>query len=132
LSTTEECISTHENVSIADLSDADRPTKLGLLYTDLYENEFTAAVEELTMHDTITETDALMMLQNILMSSFQNCRAMTWSRYEKLINVASSIYIEQESPLSYDKVAVTDNVESNHSSAIENPMDNFERDDDEK
>ncbi|KAL3879291.1 hypothetical protein ACJMK2_031592, partial [Sinanodonta woodiana] len=91
----------HENTNIADLSDVDCPTKLQEVYSELYDNEWTDAFEELTKDYNATETDAIMMLLKLIMSSFQNCREITWGRYERLKHVAS--YIEQEISLQSPK-----------------------------
>lgn len=37
-----------DNPAIADLSDSHRPTKLGEMYSELYDNEWTDAFEALT------------------------------------------------------------------------------------
>ncbi|KAK3582917.1 hypothetical protein CHS0354_009724 [Potamilus streckersoni] len=91
---------THENVNITDLSDADRPTKLQEVYSELYDNEWTDAFQELTEHQKIPDKDAIMILLEILTISFHNCREITWGRYERIINVTSSIDIEQRNSLS--------------------------------
>ncbi|KAL3879323.1 hypothetical protein ACJMK2_031623, partial [Sinanodonta woodiana] len=92
---------THENVNIVDLSDVDCPTKLQEVYSELYDNEWTDAFEELTRDGNATENEAIMILLKILVSSFQNCREITWGRYERLKHVAS--YIEQEISLQSPK-----------------------------
>lgn len=38
---------TENNPAIADLSDPNRPTKLGEMYSEMYDNEWTDAFEEL-------------------------------------------------------------------------------------
>ncbi|KAK3607105.1 hypothetical protein CHS0354_026312 [Potamilus streckersoni] len=58
---------THENVTIANLSDPDRPTKLSEVYLELYDNEWTDAFEELTSKDKLSEKRAIEFLLQILL-----------------------------------------------------------------
>ncbi|KAK3582924.1 hypothetical protein CHS0354_009731 [Potamilus streckersoni] len=83
----------HENTNLADLSDIDRPTKLHETYSELYDNEWTDAFEELT-HQGLTENDAVVMLLDILLVSFRKCREMTSERYRILKYIASTIDID--------------------------------------
>ncbi|KAK3577658.1 hypothetical protein CHS0354_018281, partial [Potamilus streckersoni] len=90
----------HGNVDIADLSDPDRPTKLQDVYTELYDNEWTDAFEELMEQRNVSDTCAIRMLLDILMCSFRMCREITWCRYERLKNVLASIVIAERNPFS--------------------------------
>ncbi|KAL3879227.1 hypothetical protein ACJMK2_031533 [Sinanodonta woodiana] len=58
---------THDNVNIADLSDADRPTKLSETYSELYDNEWTDAFDELTENLKLSDEAAIRLLLKILM-----------------------------------------------------------------
>ncbi|KAL3879326.1 hypothetical protein ACJMK2_031626, partial [Sinanodonta woodiana] len=102
LNTIEQDTRTHGNVN-ANLSDAESRTKLNASYSELYDNEWTEAFDELTTDNKITDKDAIMILLKVLMTSFQNCREVTWGRYERLIHVASSVDIKHVSSVSSAK-----------------------------
>ena len=51
------------NPNIADLSDSNRPTKLAEKYNELYDNEWTDALEEL---DSMGEEAAIRVLLHII------------------------------------------------------------------
>lgn len=57
---------TDNNPNIADLSDANRPTKLGEMFGELYDNQWTDAFESLTSGDRRTEREAVTTLLNIV------------------------------------------------------------------
>ena len=54
---------TDGNPFITDLSDANRPTKLGELYSELYDNEWTDGIEGLTKAGK-TELEAINILRD--------------------------------------------------------------------
>ncbi|KAK3582925.1 hypothetical protein CHS0354_009732 [Potamilus streckersoni] len=54
-----------ENTDITDLADVDRATKLAEAYSELYDNEWTDAFEELK-NSGLTENDAIGKLLDIL------------------------------------------------------------------
>ncbi|KAK3582899.1 hypothetical protein CHS0354_009705 [Potamilus streckersoni] len=58
---------THDNASIADLSDANRPTKLADMYSELYDNQWTDALENLSKQNPEEcEETLICCLYNIL------------------------------------------------------------------
>lgn len=59
---------TYNNPNIADLNDKNRPTKLGDMYSELYDNEWTDALEALTVNGH-SETAAIDTLRLTLMVS---------------------------------------------------------------
>ncbi|XP_052794212.1 uncharacterized protein LOC128227580 isoform X2 [Mya arenaria] len=63
---------TRDNPNITDLSDPNRPQKLGEKYSELYDNEWTEAYESLT-HSGYSEADAVETLQLTLKNTFQFC-----------------------------------------------------------
>ncbi|XP_052797152.1 uncharacterized protein LOC128229325 [Mya arenaria] len=63
---------TRDNPDIADLSDRNRPTKLGEMFNELYDNEWTDAFEELVASG-YDEREAVDTLQMTLMKVFQFC-----------------------------------------------------------
>ena len=58
---------THENANITDLSDPDRPTKIAEKFSELYDNEWTDALEELNSLGETEERAALEFLLDIVM-----------------------------------------------------------------
>lgn len=56
---------TMDNPNVADLSDMNRPTKLGELYSELYDNEWTDAYVSLTKSD-YDEKEAIDILRETL------------------------------------------------------------------
>ena len=55
-----------DNPNIADLSDSNRPTKLGESFSELYDNEWTNALEELQKMGKMTDSDVVKRLLDIL------------------------------------------------------------------
>ena len=55
-----------DNPNIADLSDSNRPTKLAESFSELYDNEWTNAFEELQKMAKIGDTDAVKCLFDLL------------------------------------------------------------------
>lgn len=64
------------NANIVDLSDPTRPTKLADKASELYDNQWTDAFEELTQKDGYNNTEAIRLLLDILMKSYDLCRRM--------------------------------------------------------
>ncbi|KAK3607106.1 hypothetical protein CHS0354_026313 [Potamilus streckersoni] len=83
----------HENVNIADLSNADRPTRLVRIYSDLFDNEWIDALVELMSKGRLSEKRAIEFLLAILLNAFQKCRQIIWDRYEAMKSVASTLDI---------------------------------------
>ncbi|OWF41297.1 uncharacterized protein LOC110462653 [Mizuhopecten yessoensis] len=66
----------HGNPAITDLSDANRPTKLSERYSELYDNEWTDALEELIDRKDIVQGEDVVctkILPAILIESFKFC-----------------------------------------------------------
>ncbi|XP_045205557.2 uncharacterized protein LOC123557875 [Mercenaria mercenaria] len=63
----------HGNPAIADLSDPNRPTKLGEIYSEIYDNEWTDALEGL-LDAGYEEVEAIMTLRLTLMNVIDFCR----------------------------------------------------------
>lgn len=61
---------TSGNPNIADLSDPNRPTKLGEIYSQLYDNEWTDALESLTQSG-YEESEAIATLLDTLLVRFK-------------------------------------------------------------
>jgi hypothetical protein len=57
---------TDGNANIADLSDGNRPTKLGEQFSELYDNEWTDAFAHLIKDNKRTEKEACKVLLSIL------------------------------------------------------------------
>lgn len=55
-----------DNPNVTDLSDPDRPTKLAEKYTELYDNEWTDAFEELQNRHRVNEENVISCLLDIL------------------------------------------------------------------
>ena len=55
-----------DNPDIANLSDADRPTKLAEKYSELYDNEWTDAFDILTKHQKKEDEVAIAILLDII------------------------------------------------------------------
>lgn len=62
-----------DNPNIADLSDSNRPTKLAEIFSELYDNDWTNAYEDLHMKD-MTSIDIVKSLLDILKFAFEYCR----------------------------------------------------------
>ncbi|XP_060073303.1 uncharacterized protein LOC132553108 [Ylistrum balloti] len=77
----------HGNPAITDLSDSNRPTKLSERYSELYDNEWTDALEELTDETSVVhgvEGVFIRTLRAILIEAFTFC-CETEARYEETI-----------------------------------------------
>ncbi|XP_045205550.2 uncharacterized protein LOC123557873 [Mercenaria mercenaria] len=62
-----------DNPAIADLSDPNRPTKLGEIYSEIYDNEWTDALEGL-LDAGYEEVEAIMTLKLTLMNVIDFCQ----------------------------------------------------------
>ncbi|KAL4229671.1 hypothetical protein ACF0H5_010059 [Mactra antiquata] len=63
---------TNNNPNITDLSDQNRPLKVGERYRELYDNEWTDAYEDLWLQNT-TERGIINTLLNILINCYTEC-----------------------------------------------------------
>ncbi|KAK3594523.1 hypothetical protein CHS0354_030869 [Potamilus streckersoni] len=75
---------TNENPSITDLSDQNRPTKISERYSELYDNHWTDAFQNLQDKHHLSETKAIEFLLDVLYVSFDECKKAR-SKREKAI-----------------------------------------------
>ncbi|KAL3879269.1 hypothetical protein ACJMK2_031571 [Sinanodonta woodiana] len=76
---------THDNPTITDLSDPDRPTKLAEKYSILYDNQWTDAFAELTKSEPKASEKAITeQLLNILTDGFNFCKKVRQDQVTKL------------------------------------------------
>ncbi|KAL3879334.1 hypothetical protein ACJMK2_031634 [Sinanodonta woodiana] len=92
---------THENTNITDLSDPNRPIMLSETYSEIYDNEWTDAFEELTGRG-LTDILAIKKLRDMLLCSFRKCRDVTWYRYQILKSTMSTVDIFEVLPSAKD------------------------------
>lgn len=57
---------THDNPNITDLSDPNRPIKIGEQYSELYDNAWTDAFEKLTGESKKSDRESTQILLDIL------------------------------------------------------------------
>ncbi|KAK3581647.1 hypothetical protein CHS0354_014230 [Potamilus streckersoni] len=86
----------HDNVNIANLNDPFRPTKLSELYSELYDNEWTDAFQELTEALGFSEEKATGYLLNIIMNAYRKCKEITWDRYNTMKLVSSTLAVKHD------------------------------------
>ncbi|KAK3099940.1 hypothetical protein FSP39_012177 [Pinctada imbricata] len=72
-----------KNANIADLSDTNRPTRLAEKYNELYDNEWTDAIEILS---SIEEDSAIKILLNIIQTAYQFCEKVADEQLQSLQN----------------------------------------------
>ncbi|KAK3594525.1 hypothetical protein CHS0354_030873 [Potamilus streckersoni] len=65
---------THDNPNITDLSDQNRPTKISERYSELYDNQWTDAFENLQKNHHLEEATAIEVLLDVLSVSFDECK----------------------------------------------------------
>ena len=63
------------NPNLTDLSDPHRPSKIGEMFSELYDNEWTSAYDELCR--STTEVEAIRQLNALVMVSFFCTEIMT-------------------------------------------------------
>ncbi|KAK3582916.1 hypothetical protein CHS0354_009723 [Potamilus streckersoni] len=83
---------THENTDIVDLSDENRPGKLREKIAEMYNYQWTEALNELEKNELKNE-NAIQLLLKILMETHLACKEVTWNRYTKLLEDCSSINV---------------------------------------
>ncbi|XP_060565686.1 uncharacterized protein LOC132724744 [Ruditapes philippinarum] len=69
----------NNNPNIADLSDANRPTKIAEKLSELYDNQWTDAFGNL--EKGMNERDIINFLRDILMKSYAECKAISSDNY---------------------------------------------------
>ncbi|KAH3881000.1 uncharacterized protein LOC127878909 [Dreissena polymorpha] len=84
-----------DNPNISDLSDKNRPTKLGEMYAELYDNEWTDAIEGLqdAGHD---EKEAVHTLCLTLQKTFEFCDDKAIQMLDSTANAANVLFLEAE------------------------------------
>ncbi|XP_060566226.1 uncharacterized protein LOC132725156 isoform X2 [Ruditapes philippinarum] len=75
---------TDNNPNIADLSDPNRATKLAEQFSELYDNEWTDAFEDLKITD---EKECIAFLLNILVESYKMCGTISCNQQSWLANM---------------------------------------------
>lgn len=75
---------TYNNPNIADLSDRNRPQKLGEMFGELYDNEWTDAVDRLT--EIMEEKKAIILLRDVLQYIYEKTKKASEDQYRNLQN----------------------------------------------
>ncbi|XP_052791932.1 uncharacterized protein LOC128226078 [Mya arenaria] len=83
---------TKDNPNIADLSDRNRPTKLGEIYSELYDNEWTDAFEGLTKGGGYKDEEAIKALRTTLDSAYTFCVRNSNELVTKMEAVAEKLF----------------------------------------
>ncbi|XP_052797143.1 uncharacterized protein LOC128229321 [Mya arenaria] len=83
---------TKDNPNIADLSDRNRPTKLGEMYSELYDNEWTDAFEGLTKGGGYKDEEAIKALRKTLDSAYTFCVRNSNELVAKMEAVAEELF----------------------------------------
>lgn len=86
---------TDGNANIADLSDENRASKLAERYSELYDNEWTDALELLTNHGT-SEKNACLILLKALCVTFIKCKEKAEQDLKTLTDAAKNFLGDQE------------------------------------
>lgn len=84
---------TENNPAIADLSDPNRPTKLGEMYSEMYDNEWTDAFEELEKGG-YSEEESIETLRLTLLNVIQFCQRKSLSLLEKTEEAVEILFEE--------------------------------------
>ncbi|KAL3879231.1 hypothetical protein ACJMK2_031537 [Sinanodonta woodiana] len=74
---------TYENTDITDLSDEIRPSKVTEKMSELYDNQWTSAFEEMKAN-RVDDEEAIGVLLKIVMETNEVCKVMVSSHYQKL------------------------------------------------
>ncbi|XP_052277967.1 uncharacterized protein LOC127876661 isoform X2 [Dreissena polymorpha] len=84
-----------DNPNISDLSDKNRPTKLGEMYSELYDNEWTDAIEGLQEAGQ-DEKEAVHTLCFTLQKTFEFCEDKAFQLLDSTANAANVLFLEAE------------------------------------
>ncbi|XP_056011830.1 RB1-inducible coiled-coil protein 1-like isoform X2 [Ostrea edulis] len=76
---------THDNPNITDLSDPNRPIKIGEQYSELYDNAWTDAFEKLTGESKKSDRESTQILLDILEDSYTTCKEIAGTRYRNIL-----------------------------------------------
>ncbi|XP_060565714.1 uncharacterized protein LOC132724768 [Ruditapes philippinarum] len=84
-----------ENFDIADLSDGNRPTKVGEQFSELYDNQWTDAYDTTKnfFENTITELEIIQILLEIVKECFTECKDVSINQMEKLKENVANITV---------------------------------------
>lgn len=85
---------TYNNPNIADLSDRNRPQKLGEMFGELYDNEWTDAVDRLT--DIMEEKKAIILLRDVLQYIYEKTKKASEDQYRNLQNALFQVIFENK------------------------------------
>ncbi|XP_052277964.1 uncharacterized protein LOC127876660 isoform X9 [Dreissena polymorpha] len=83
-----------DNPNITDLSDKNRPTKLGEMYTELYDNEWTDAYEALTQSG-YRDREAIETLFETLKGCFEFCQSKADQLVESTVKAAANVLFQE-------------------------------------
>lgn len=83
---------TYNNPNIADLSDRNRPQKLGEMFGELYDNEWTDAVDRLT--DIMEEKKAIILLRDVLQYIYEKTKKASEDQYRNLQNALFQVILK--------------------------------------
>lgn len=85
---------TYNNPNIADLSDRNRPQKLGEMFGELYDNEWTDAVDRLT--EIMEEKKAIILLRDVLQYIYEKTKKASEDQYRNLQNALFQVIFENK------------------------------------
>lgn len=83
---------TYNNPNIADLSDRNRPQKLGEMFGELYDNEWTDAIDRLT--DIMEEKKAIILLRDALQYIYEKTKKASEDQYRNLQNALFQVILK--------------------------------------
>lgn len=83
---------TYNNPNIADLSDRNRPQKLGEMFGELYDNEWTDAIDHLT--EIMEEKNAIVLLRDVLQYIYKKTKKASEDQYRNLQNALFQVFVE--------------------------------------
>lgn len=92
LSSTASAKLTYNNPNIADLSDRNRPQKLGEMFGELYDNEWTDAIDHLT--EIMEEKNAIVLLRDVLQYIYKKTKKASEDQYRNLQNALFQVIVE--------------------------------------
>lgn len=84
---------TEDNPSVSDLSDINRPTKLSEVYSEIYDNEWTDAFEELK-NGGYSEEEAIQTLRLTLVNVVQFCQVKSKTLLQKMEETLDILFKE--------------------------------------
>lgn len=79
------------NPNVADLSDIHRPTQIAERFSELYDNEWTEAFEELTNKHANKEKEAIILLLDFVQTAYKMCRNEGEKQIAQIVTVIQNI-----------------------------------------